>query len=129
DAARARAEAVCRTAGIEDEGVLEACILDYGLTGEIGFVRSAKIAEVAQLIVDGVLDAAAIPIGGSASDPGDIEAEFTIAPYQPGPDEITWLFTTADGAPDQVPDGLEVSAIENPNDLGIFELATEYGYP
>src|SRR5699024_11657368 len=46
DADRTRAEAVCRTAGIEDEGVLEACILDYGLTSEIGFVRSAAVAEV-----------------------------------------------------------------------------------
>lgn len=131
DSDRARAEAVCRSAGVEDEGVLEACILDYGLTGDIGFVASAATAEVAQLIVDGVLDPTAMPIGGSGSDDGasEVEAELTIAPYEPGPDEIAWLFGLDDGAPEQVPDGLEVTPIENPNGLGIFEVAVAYGYP
>lgn len=130
DGDRARAEAVCRSAGIDDDGVLEACILDYGLTGDIAFVGSASVAEVAQLIADGILDAAAMPIGGSASGTAGsgVDAELSVAPYEPGPDEIVWLFDD-EGTPDRVPDGLEVTAIGNLNDLGIFEFSDQYGYP
>lgn len=139
DGDRVRAEAVCRSAGIDDEGVLEDCMLDYGLTGEIGFVRSAVVAEIAQLIVDGDLDPTAMPIGGSGSGDAatreDVEVELTVEPYEPDPDEIAWLFTSDDGSPDQVPDGIEVTPIESPNDLEIFEFTdqddhpTRYHYP
>ncbi|MDT0200378.1 LCCL domain-containing protein [Nocardioides sp. AE5] len=39
---RARAEAVCRMAGVDEEPLLGQCILDYALSGELGFVHSAQ---------------------------------------------------------------------------------------
>src|SRR5699024_11983137 len=122
-------------AGIEDEKVLETCVLDFGLTGEIGFVRSAATAEVAQLLVDGTLDPDAMPIGGDDGERESVETELTVEPYEPESDEIAWLFDgdgdgDGDGAdPDQVPEGVEVTSIENPNDIGIFEVTDDYGYP
>src|SRR5699024_10766264 len=122
-------------AGIEDEKVLETCVLDFGLTGEIGFVRSAATAEVAQLLVDGTLDPDAMPIGGDDGEREAVETELTVEPYEPESDEIAWLFDgdgdgDGDGAdPDQVPEGVEVTSIENPNDIGIFEVTDDYGYP
>lgn len=67
-AERARAEAVCRAAGIVDETVLRECILDFAVSGNIGFVRSAQRAD----IVEGV---AAGRFGDLARGSGGLEPE------------------------------------------------------
>lgn len=126
---RTRAEAVCRAAGIENEAVLESCVFDYAITGDVRFVRSAQTAEVDQMIADGDLDPTNMPVGGQRGDSDEVTAELTVAPYEPGPNEIAWLFTTSDGAPEHVPTGIQATPIQNPQDVGIFQFTDEYGYP
>lgn len=57
---RARAEAVCRAAGIVEDTVLRECILDFAVTGDMGFVRSAQHAD----IVEGLLSGRLVAGGG-----------------------------------------------------------------
>lgn len=68
---RARAETVCRTAGIVDEQVLDDCIIDYAMTGEMSFVAGNRRADTVQGFSDG-----RISLDGS-----------TQAPTTPEPDE------------------------------------------
>lgn len=58
DHERARAEAICREAGIREQPTLDDCILDWAMTGAIGMLHSAQ--------------AAAHATGGSAPEPGKL---------------------------------------------------------
>ncbi|MGE5828633.1 MAG: VWD domain-containing protein [Micromonosporaceae bacterium] len=42
---RATAEAICRQAGVTERAPLEGCILDVGLTGDIGFAAVAELTQ------------------------------------------------------------------------------------
>lgn len=121
--ARARAEALCRAVGIDDGHIFQTCVFDYALTGDVDFVRSAVVASVADLIRDGMLDPDAIPIVPS------VDIALTDGPYQPGPDEVVWLFSTDDASPESVPDIVEVSPMRDPNELPTYELTDRFGYP
>ncbi len=52
----ARAEAVCRAAGVDNEPILSNCILDLWATGDLAVVRSALTAEHTRQVRDGEVD-------------------------------------------------------------------------
>jgi hypothetical protein len=52
----ARAEAICRAAGVDDEPILGHCILDLWATGDLAVVRSALTAERTRQVRDGEVD-------------------------------------------------------------------------
>lgn len=60
---RPRAEAVCRAAGVTQEPLLSECTLDYALSGEMGFVRSAQDALRAAALQSGSGSSANPPAG------------------------------------------------------------------
>lgn len=53
--ARGIAELVCEAAQIQDPVTFDACVLDYGLTDDVGFVTGAQLADGIELIATGQL--------------------------------------------------------------------------
>lgn len=101
DADRERAEAVCRSAGIADGPTLEQCTLDYALTGDVGFVRSAATMYVVLGVVEGRLTLDGADVGADdRAEPGDA-VEFpwaaTASTVRDGDDEYTRVLCPPDG--------------------------------
>lgn len=61
--------------------------------------------------------------------PPPLSVELVAGPYEPGPDEVVWLLTTENATPESVPDGTEVSAVRDPNELPTYQLRDQFGYP
>ena len=104
---RARAEAVCRAAGVTDELTLEQCTIDYAMTGEIGFVRAALTIDTVvgiwegRLLADGSDAAVVGPDDGQV--PDDVRA--VEAPWgrkardiREGDEELTRVSCPPDGS-------------------------------
>lgn len=72
-AQRARAEAVCRAAGVDTSPLLEQCTLDYALSGDMGFVTSAQTATYDEQARES--GSVADPAPGSGDPSGDSASE------------------------------------------------------
>ena len=86
--ARGIAELVCEAAQIQDPVTYDECVLDYGLTNEVGFVVGAQMADGLELVATGQLivgdlatalvDIGTADDGGGATGSADLEWSWTV---------------------------------------------------
>ncbi|MDP9822828.1 hypothetical protein J2S59_002637 [Nocardioides massiliensis] len=71
---RAHAEAACGLAGVVMATALAECVLDYALTGEIDTLRSARVSDLVDSVLDGRTDPYGVPLDGDSPGPEAVDA-------------------------------------------------------
>ncbi|MCC5950276.1 MAG: VWD domain-containing protein [Nitriliruptoraceae bacterium] len=128
----ARAEAICQAVGIRDEDAYEACVIDLAVTGDVGFVHSARTLDLVRRALAGEFELSAPRRVDAASETPTIEDLVPSGPpadptppqglatdrVRPGADELAWVFAdveVTDDAflPTSVPSVVSAEGITN----------------
>lgn len=107
------ARQICEDAGITGEYLLNDCILDVACTDDSSYADEHARRDEAdsQAVFE------------------EVTSELVTEVLEPAPNRILWTFTDDTTNPDSHPAGVTVSAIENTQDIGRFEITSQYGYP
>lgn len=130
DEMRAWAEEICKAAGVTVEEALRHCIYDVGFSQDPTLANASKSSESADKIREGELHPTRAAQRGLV-DPDDHEvgSELADGHLDEAEGRILWTFEGDTTEPKSHPDLVDVSQVEDPNQLPTFEVTDSYGYP